>query len=73
MELKSTFLSKINWAQLLAVVAMLLTTFGIDLPADVQSSIVAAIVAIQAVVTWILRTFYTTTMTPAAASKAGLI
>jgi len=73
MELKSTFLSKINWTQLLAVVAMLLTTFGIDLPADVQASIVAAIVAIQAVVTWVLRTWFTTTMTPAAASKAGLI
>jgi hypothetical protein len=69
MELKSAFLSKINWTQLIAVIAMLMTTFGIDLPSDVQASIVAGIVAVQAVVTWVLKTWFTTTITPASAAR----
>jgi hypothetical protein len=71
--LKSTFLSKINWTQLIAVVAMLLTTFGIDLQPEVQAQIVSLIVALQAVATWVLKTWFASTITPASAVRAGMM
>ena len=64
---KSAWASKINWTQAVAFVAMMLTMFGIDIPADMQAQIMAAIVAVNGVVTWALRTFFTTTITAPAA------
>jgi len=60
---KSSWASKINWTQAVAFAAMLFTMFGIDLPADVQAQIVAGIVAAQGVLTWVLRTWFTTAIT----------
>ncbi len=67
---KSAWLSKINWTQFVAFIAMLLTMFGIDLPPETQASILAAIVAGSSVITWVLKTFFTNTVTPASAIKA---
>ena len=60
---KSSWASKINWTQALAFLAMLFTMFGIDLPQDVQTEVVAGIVAGQSVLTWVLRTWFTTSIT----------
>lgn len=62
---KSAWLSKINWTQGIALLAMAGTFFGFDLPAETQAEILAGIVGIQAAVTWLLKTFFTTTVTPA--------
>jgi hypothetical protein len=51
-------LSKINWAQLVGLLAMFTAMFGLDVPADVQAQIAVAITAIISVVTWVLRTFF---------------
>lgn len=64
---KSAFLSKINWTQALAVIAAGLSFFGFDLDAQTQASVLAGIVGVQAAVTWLLRTFFTNTVTPSAA------
>ena len=69
-HVQSAWLSKINWTQAIAFAAMMLTMFGIDLPADVQAQILAAITAVSTVVTWAFRTFFTSTVTPAVAAKA---
>ena len=64
-KLQSAYASKINWTQAVAFAAMMMTMFGIDLPPELQASIVSGIVAVSSVVTWIMRTWFTTTITPA--------
>lgn len=59
MSVNPAALSKVNWTQVVAVIASILVIFGIDLPVDQQLSIVAAIQAVQAVATIIFRTWFT--------------
>jgi hypothetical protein len=56
---KSAWASKINWTQAIAILAMLLTLLGVDLSSSDQADILAAIVAVQGVVTIIIRVFFT--------------
>lgn len=51
------FNQNINWVQLVAALATLLTMFGITLDPHTQAAIVSLIVAGTVVVTWILHTF----------------
>lgn len=62
-DVKPAALSKINWVQAIAFGAMVASYFGIQVPPDVQAALQAAIVAITTVVTWILRTWFTTSVT----------
>ena len=66
---KSAFLSKINWAQAIGFAAMILSTFGIDLDDKTRADILAGIIGLQGAITWILRTWFTTTVTPTVAGK----
>lgn len=68
-DVKSAWLSKINWAQAIGVVASVAAVFGFDLSPALQVQVVAAIQGIVAVVTWALKTFGTTTVTPSSAAK----
>jgi hypothetical protein len=67
---KSAWLSKINWTQTVGVLASVLVVFGIDIPVETQLAIVGLIQGVVALVTWGLKTFGTTTVTPSSASKA---
>ena len=60
MPTKSFLESKINWTQLVALAAMVLTVFGVDIPDEQKVAIVATIQGAQSVLTWVLRTFFTT-------------
>ena len=66
---KSAWLSKINWAQAVSFAAMLATMFGFSIPPEVQAQILAVIVAGTSIMTWLLRTFFNKTVTPAVAAK----
>jgi hypothetical protein len=68
-EVKSAFLSKINWTQLISVLASLLVVFGIDIPPELQAHIATAITAVSAIATIVIRTWFTTKVTPASAAK----
>jgi len=70
-DIRSAFLSKINWTQAVAFAAMVFTMFGIDVPDDVQAHIVVGIGAMQAVLTWVFRTWFTKTITPGSAEGVG--
>lgn len=73
-ETKSAWLSKINWTQAVAVGAsvLVLATGGkVDIPLEQQAQIVVAISAVQGIVTWVLKTWFTPTVTPASASMSG--
>lgn len=68
-EVKSAWISKINWTQAVLFLAMIFTMFGIDLPAELQAQIVTGIGIVAAVVTWILRTWFTTAITYASEQR----
>jgi hypothetical protein len=51
-------LSKINWAQLVGLLAMFSAMFGLNIPTEIQGQVAVAITAIIAVATWVLRTFF---------------
>lgn len=56
---KSAWTSKINWAQGLSLLASILVVFGIDLEPKTQVEVVAGIQGVQAVLTWVIRTWFT--------------
>jgi len=66
-DVRSAWLSKINWTQLIGVGASLAAIKGIDVPPEQQVQMVAGIQAIQAVATWAMKTFFTSTITPSSA------
>jgi uncharacterized membrane protein len=68
-ETKSAWLSKINWVQVVGIMATIGTTFGIDLPKEDLLNIVVGIQAAVGVVTWVMRTWFTTKLTPSSAAK----
>lgn len=68
-SVKSSWTSKINWTQILSFAASVLVVFGIDLSPETQVMIVAAIQAVQAGITWVLRTFFTKAVTTASVTK----
>ncbi len=57
---KPSWESKINWTQIIAVLAMGLAMFGVDLEPDLQERIAVALSSIAAAVTIIWRTWFTT-------------
>lgn len=66
-DVKSAWLSKVNWTQVVGIAASLLVIVSggkFNLPLDQQAEIVVAIQALQGVVTWGLRTFAKPSITP---------
>jgi hypothetical protein len=64
--IKSAWASKVNITQAVGVAATalaLLTSNKFSVPLDVQAQMVAAIQAVQAVATWIMRTWFTSAIT----------
>ena len=58
-DTKSIWASKIVWTQIVAMLATAVSYWGFDLPARDQADIVAAILAVQGVVTILWRVFFT--------------
>lgn len=63
---KSAWLSKINWGVAIGLVASAASFFGLDLDADTQAKAQMAITGAMGVYVWLMKTFFTTTVTPAA-------
>lgn len=71
---KSAWYSKINWTQAVGMLAMLGTAFGgFDITPETQVEIVTAIGLAQGAITYILKTFFTNTVTPAAIPPGTVI
>jgi hypothetical protein len=67
-DVKSSFLSKINWTQAVGVgvsCAVVLGCNKCDMPVATQAELVLAIQSLQGVATWIMRTWFTTRITAA--------
>ena len=70
-EVQSAWASKINWAQGIGVIATLIALVSgnkYQIPVETQLSIVTGIQAVQAAVTWITKTWFNKTITPAVAA-----
>lgn len=66
-EVKSAWASKINWTQGIAGTAMVLAWVSggkIGLTSDQQAALVTSIGVITNVATWVLKTWFTKTVTP---------
>jgi hypothetical protein len=73
-SVKSAWLSKINWAQAVGMACTALAIFSgnkYSVPLDVQLEIVATIQGAVAVVTWVVKTWFTPTVTPASVAPAA--
>jgi len=64
-EVKSAWLSKVNWTQAVALLAAWLGAKGISLDAETQVQVVLAVQAIQSAATWIFRTWFNRSVAPA--------
>ena len=68
----SAWASKINWTQAVGIFASVLVMVSggrYDMPVDVQLQVVAVIQAVQAVATWVMRTWFTTAIVQSSAQK----
>lgn len=72
-EVKSAWFSKINWTQAVSLLATLLAIKGIDLDPTTRVAIVAAIQSITVIITWVLRTWFNSTVSPASISPANTL
>lgn len=66
---KSAWTSKVNWGQAVSFVAMILATFGVDMDDKTRADILAIITAGQSVYTWIVRTWFTSAITPSSVKQ----
>lgn len=66
---KSAWWSKINWVQAVALASTVATVFGMDLSPEIQAKVVETIVGVSSLATIVLRTWFTTSVTPAVANK----
>ncbi len=64
---KSAWLSKLNWTVAVGVAFNILMFFGHPVPADIQASVVSAGNSIVLVAAWIIRTWFTHSITTASA------
>lgn len=67
-DVQSAWLSKINWGEGVKVLAMLLAMKGITLSPEVQNYILEAIIGLGGIYTFVVKTWFTKTITPAVAA-----
>jgi hypothetical protein len=75
-EVQSAWWSKINWTQAVGFVCSAISLFfghQYDVPLDLQAQIVLVIQGITAVVTWVLKTFFSSTVTPNSAAQGAVV
>ncbi len=64
-EVKSAWLSKVNWTQAVSLGATVLALKGFNLDAETQVSVVAGIQGVQSAATWVFRTWFNKSVSPA--------
>ena len=66
-EVRSAWLSKINWTQVIGIGSSIAVAAGCakcEVPAEVITAAVLAIQGVQAVATWVFRTWFNGTVPP---------
>lgn len=70
---KSAWKSKINWGVAIALAASLASFFGFDFDPATQAQVQTAITSITAVYVWLMKTFFTNTVTPASVPPSAVL
>lgn len=73
-EIKTAWLSKINWTQAVAGSAMILawlTGGHVGMTPDQQAAVITTIGVIGNIVTWVVKTWFTPTVTPSSAGVSS--
>jgi hypothetical protein len=65
----SSWSSKVNWTQAGAAATALIVAFGVNLPDVAKDNVLVGITVAQAALTWVLRTWFTTSVTAASAEN----
>lgn len=71
-DVQSAWMSKINWTQAVGIGASIITVVSgskYSVPPETQLAIVATIQGVQGVASWVLKTFFTRTITPSVAKS----
>jgi hypothetical protein len=68
-DVKSSWLSKINWTQMVGPAVSVAAFFGLNLSADDMAKVIIGVQAVQSIATVIIKTFFSTTITPSSATK----
>ena len=66
---KSAWWSKINWNSAVTMLASVGVFFGVNLPESEKLAIIVTLNAVSDFLNVVLRTWFTTTVTPAVANK----
>lgn len=69
-DVKPWWQSKTVWTQVIGFLAVIGSTFGLDVDEETKGQIVAGIVGLTGVITIILKTFAKPSVTPTQAGKA---
>ena len=67
-DVQSAWLSKINWGEVVKVLCAFAAVKGINIPTDIQNDILMTIISAGAVYTFVMKTWFTKTITPASAA-----
>lgn len=68
-NVKSAWASKTNWTLAAGMIFNVLAFFGIAVPADVKDAVLVVGNGLVLIVAWVLRTWFTTSITAASAKK----
>lgn len=69
METKSAWASRINWTAAISALLTLLAAFGLPISEEMKVQIMALVGTLSPIAVILLKTFFTTTITPAAAAR----
>jgi hypothetical protein len=69
--IKTAWLSKINWVAVGSAVMALAVAFGVNISDADKTAILTAIPVIAGTITWILRTWFNGTVSPASLANNG--
>jgi peptidoglycan hydrolase-like protein with peptidoglycan-binding domain len=68
---KSAWLSKLNWTLAVGALFNIFAAFGLNVPADVKDAIVMVGNGVVLIAAWVIKTWFTTTISAASAAKAA--
>lgn len=66
---KSAWASKINWTQAAAAAVAVLVSLGVPIDDQTKTDILTAVVVVQSAATWIIKTWFTPTVTAASVGQ----
>jgi hypothetical protein len=68
-DVQSAWLSKTNWGEVVKVAAAFAAVKGVNVPPEVQNDVLLTIISVGGLYTWVVKTWFTKTITPGSAAS----